>query len=194
MLEGIVYCVCLFVRQALSGYVRRRSLAPHVFRIYTPFLYIGTQPDPPTHQPNQQPPQPQKKTKQQQACGDVVRNINCTPAPFARPEYKYAVEYSKIFAELFKPQVWDGMGWDGIGGVSCWPGLAGLVCWLCYMCGVRADRTVPCATFCVLWVLFKPQVWPSRASKASLLGVCGCCVAIARSTPVCSPLPPHSTK
>ena len=28
----------------------------------------------------------------------------CTPAPFIKPEYKYARQYSAIFAELFKPQ------------------------------------------------------------------------------------------
>jgi sulfite reductase (ferredoxin) len=38
------------------------------------------------------------------ACGDVSRNVMCTPAPFATPEYKYARQYSKVFAELFKPQ------------------------------------------------------------------------------------------
>ena len=100
----------LLVRVSSTVGVRAPSLSCSacVSYIYT-LLYIGTQPDPPTHQPNQQPP-PQKKNKTKQACGDVVRNINCTPAPFARPEYKYAVEYSKIFAELFKPQVWYGWG------------------------------------------------------------------------------------
>lgn len=49
--------------------------------------------------------QPRKMSSTTQACGDVVRNVNCAPAPFATPAYKYAREYSKIFAELFKPQV-----------------------------------------------------------------------------------------
>jgi sulfite reductase (ferredoxin) len=34
----------------------------------------------------------------------VVRNVCTTPAPFVRADYKYAREYSKIMAELFKPQ------------------------------------------------------------------------------------------
>lgn len=38
------------------------------------------------------------------ACGDVSRNVMCSPAPFSSPAYKYARHYSKIFAELFKPQ------------------------------------------------------------------------------------------
>ena len=37
------------------------------------------------------------------ACGDVSRNVMTTPAPFATPEYKYANEWSKIFAHLFRP-------------------------------------------------------------------------------------------
>jgi sulfite reductase (ferredoxin) len=37
------------------------------------------------------------------ACGDVNRNVMCTPAPFATPEYQYAREYSKVFAHLFRP-------------------------------------------------------------------------------------------
>lgn len=37
------------------------------------------------------------------ACGDVNRNVMCTPAPFATPEYAYAREYSKVFAHLFRP-------------------------------------------------------------------------------------------
>jgi len=37
------------------------------------------------------------------ACGDVNRNVMTTPAPFATPEYKYAREYSKVFAQLFRP-------------------------------------------------------------------------------------------
>ena len=37
------------------------------------------------------------------ACGDVSRNVMTTPAPFTSPEYKYAREYSKIFAHLFRP-------------------------------------------------------------------------------------------
>jgi len=38
------------------------------------------------------------------ACGDVNRNVMCTPAPFTSPAYKYARQYSKLMAELFKPQ------------------------------------------------------------------------------------------
>jgi sulfite reductase (ferredoxin) len=38
------------------------------------------------------------------ACGDVSRNVMCTPAPFTSPAYKYARQYSSVFAELFKPQ------------------------------------------------------------------------------------------
>lgn len=37
------------------------------------------------------------------ACGDVSRNVMTTPAPFATPEYKYANEWSKVFAHLFRP-------------------------------------------------------------------------------------------
>lgn len=37
------------------------------------------------------------------ACGDVSRNVMTTPAPFATPEYKYANEWSKVFAQLFRP-------------------------------------------------------------------------------------------
>jgi len=37
------------------------------------------------------------------ACGDVNRNVMTTPAPFATPEYEYAREYSKVFAQLFRP-------------------------------------------------------------------------------------------
>lgn len=37
-------------------------------------------------------------------CGDVNRNIMCTPAPIVgRPEYVYALEYTKILAELLRP-------------------------------------------------------------------------------------------
>lgn len=38
------------------------------------------------------------------ACGDVSRNVMCSPAPFSSPEYKYARQYSAVMAELFKPQ------------------------------------------------------------------------------------------
>ena len=38
------------------------------------------------------------------ACGDVSRNVMCSPAPFVSPAYKYARQYSKVMAELFKPQ------------------------------------------------------------------------------------------
>jgi len=37
------------------------------------------------------------------ACGDVSRNVMTTPAPFTSPEYKYAIEWSKVFAQLFRP-------------------------------------------------------------------------------------------
>lgn len=38
------------------------------------------------------------------ACGDVSRNVMCTPAPFKTPAYEHARQYSKVMAELFKPQ------------------------------------------------------------------------------------------
>eukprot|EP01041_Mallomonas_annulata_P007833 gene7833-16024_t len=38
------------------------------------------------------------------ACGDVSRNVMCSPAPFKSPAYEYARTYSKVMAELFKPQ------------------------------------------------------------------------------------------
>lgn len=37
------------------------------------------------------------------ACGDVSRNVMTTPAPFASPEYQFANEWSKVFAQLFRP-------------------------------------------------------------------------------------------
>ena len=37
------------------------------------------------------------------ACGDVSRNVMITPAPFATPPYQYAREWSKVFAQLFRP-------------------------------------------------------------------------------------------
>lgn len=37
------------------------------------------------------------------ACGDVSRNVMTTPAPFKTPDYEYAREYSKVFAQLFRP-------------------------------------------------------------------------------------------
>ncbi len=37
------------------------------------------------------------------ACGDVSRNVMTTPAPFKSPEYQYANEWSKVFAQLFRP-------------------------------------------------------------------------------------------
>eukprot|EP00804_Cyclotella_cryptica_P019719 CCRYP_016481-RA/>CCRYP_016481-RA protein AED:0.16 eAED:0.16 QI:0/-1/0/1/-1/0/1/0/524 len=37
------------------------------------------------------------------ACGDVSRNVMTTPAPFVSAEYAYAREYSKVFAQLFRP-------------------------------------------------------------------------------------------
>lgn len=48
------------------------------------------------------------------ACGDVSRNVMCSPAPFVAPAYQYARQYSKVMAELFKPQsqaftsLWEG--------------------------------------------------------------------------------------
>jgi len=38
------------------------------------------------------------------ACGDVSRNVMTPAAPFKSPEYEYARQYSKVLAELFKPQ------------------------------------------------------------------------------------------
>jgi len=38
------------------------------------------------------------------ACGDVSRNVMTTPAPKVDKKYQYAREYSKVLAELFKPQ------------------------------------------------------------------------------------------
>jgi sulfite reductase (ferredoxin) len=37
------------------------------------------------------------------ACGDVSRNVMCTPAPFQSAPYLYAREWSKVFAQLFRP-------------------------------------------------------------------------------------------
>jgi len=37
------------------------------------------------------------------ACGDVSRNVMCTPAPFQTAEYKAAREWSKVVAQLFRP-------------------------------------------------------------------------------------------
>mmetsp|Transcript_56164 Transcript_56164/g.105347 ORF Transcript_56164/g.105347 Transcript_56164/m.105347 type:complete len:476 (+) Transcript_56164:1-1428(+) len=37
------------------------------------------------------------------ACGDVSRNVMCTPAPKVSKPYAYAREYSKVMAELLKP-------------------------------------------------------------------------------------------
>merc|ERR1719276_320322 len=37
------------------------------------------------------------------ACGDVNRNVMITPAPFTTPDYDYAREYAKVFAQLFRP-------------------------------------------------------------------------------------------
>ena len=48
------------------------------------------------------------------ACGDVSRNVMCTPAPFKKPAYEYARQYSAVMAELFKPlsttftELWEG--------------------------------------------------------------------------------------
>lgn len=38
------------------------------------------------------------------ACGDVSRNVMCTPAPLVSADYRFARQYSKVLAELFKPQ------------------------------------------------------------------------------------------
>jgi sulfite reductase (ferredoxin) len=37
------------------------------------------------------------------ACGDVSRNVMCTPAPFQTPAYKATREWSKVFGQLFRP-------------------------------------------------------------------------------------------
>lgn len=37
------------------------------------------------------------------ACGDVSRNVMCTPAPFKTPDYEAVREWSKVFAHLFRP-------------------------------------------------------------------------------------------
>lgn len=37
------------------------------------------------------------------ACGDISRNVMTTPAPFATPEYELTREWSKVFAQLFRP-------------------------------------------------------------------------------------------
>jgi len=37
------------------------------------------------------------------ACGDVSRNVMTTPAPFATADYKYVIEWAKVFAHLFRP-------------------------------------------------------------------------------------------
>lgn len=53
-------------------------------------------------------------------------NVGCTPAPFTSPAYEYAREYSKIFAELFKPQttafseIW--LGDEKAASVEYWKG------------------------------------------------------------------------
>mmetsp|Transcript_20156 Transcript_20156/g.25425 ORF Transcript_20156/g.25425 Transcript_20156/m.25425 type:complete len:625 (-) Transcript_20156:177-2051(-) len=36
-------------------------------------------------------------------CGDINRNVNCTPAPLTKKSYQDARKYSKVMAELFKP-------------------------------------------------------------------------------------------
>jgi len=58
------------------------------------------------------------------ACGDVSRNVMCPPAPFNSPAYRYTRHYSKIMAELFKPQapavvdMWDGE--EKVAGMEYW--------------------------------------------------------------------------
>lgn len=37
------------------------------------------------------------------ACGDVSRNVMTTPAPFVSPDYEAVREWSKVFAQLFRP-------------------------------------------------------------------------------------------
>lgn len=37
------------------------------------------------------------------ACGDVSRNVMCTPAPFQTPEFVAARSWSAVFAQLFRP-------------------------------------------------------------------------------------------
>jgi len=36
------------------------------------------------------------------ACGDVSRNVMCSPAPFKKPEYEYARQYSKVIILLLR--------------------------------------------------------------------------------------------
>ncbi|KAJ1431962.1 hypothetical protein B484DRAFT_448123 [Ochromonadaceae sp. CCMP2298] len=58
------------------------------------------------------------------ACGDVSRNVMCPSAPFSAPQYKHARHWSKIMAELFKPQapavidLWDGE--EKVAGIEYW--------------------------------------------------------------------------
>ena len=58
------------------------------------------------------------------ACGDVSRNVMCSPAPFKTPAYEYARQYSKVMAELFKPQssalteLWEGE--EKVAGMEYW--------------------------------------------------------------------------
>jgi len=49
------------------------------------------------------------------ACGDVSRNVMCTPAPFQNPAYDAAREWSKVCAELFRPMspAFNGIWLDG---------------------------------------------------------------------------------
>lgn len=62
------------------------------------------------------------------ACGDVSRNVMCSPAPFVSKEYQYARQYAKVFADLFKPQspalteLWMGAGEEKekVAGVEYW--------------------------------------------------------------------------
>jgi sulfite reductase beta subunit-like hemoprotein len=58
------------------------------------------------------------------ACGDVSRNVMCTPAPKVSKPYAYAREYSKVMAELLKPsstafsEIW--LGDEKVAGVEYW--------------------------------------------------------------------------
>jgi sulfite reductase (ferredoxin) len=58
------------------------------------------------------------------ACGDVSRNVMCTPAPKVSKPYQYAREYSKLLAELLKPsstaftELW--LGDEKVAGLEYW--------------------------------------------------------------------------
>ena len=58
------------------------------------------------------------------ACGDVSRNVMCTPAPIVSKPYAYAREYSKVMGELLKPsstafsEIW--LGEEKVAAVEYW--------------------------------------------------------------------------